>query len=341
MQDKDTASDLFALMLFVRGFKISKMLQVAAELGLADRIASGPRPIEDLARDCGANPAMLTRLCRALSAFGIFTVDAEGRLHHTPRSELLKSEARPTLHHAARFWTTPGNWAAWEHLLETVRSGKPAFETAFGMPVFEYLKQHPEEARLFDAFMQHSPDDRHAAVVEAYDFSDAKLVVDVGGGNGALLAAILGATRKTRGLLFDRKDVVAGASATLAAYPGRYAIEAGDFFARVPEGGDVYALSQILHDWSDERCRAILKNCRAVMEPGARLLVIERVLDEVPGRAYPMNYLSDMEMMILCEGAGERTVAEYAQLLAETGFTPPKLIQTRSPFSILEARTLS
>jgi hypothetical protein len=317
------------------------MLQVAAEFGLADKIAAGPRPVEELARECGADSAMLLRLCRALAAFQIFAVDAKGVLNHTPRSELLMRDAKPTLHHAARFWTTKGNWAAWEYLLGTVQTGKPAFETILGMPVFDYLREHPEEARLFDAFMQHSPDDRHAAVVEACDFSAAKLVVDVGGGNGALIAAILAATRETRGLLFDRDEVVAGASAALAAYPGRYGIEAGDFFAHVPQGGDIYTLSQILHDWSDERCRVILKNCRAAMGRGVKLLVIERILDDVPGRTNPVNFLSDMEMMVLCEGAKERSVAEFARLFEETGLGPPKLIETRSAFAILETRPVA
>jgi hypothetical protein len=338
MRKTTEESDFLAMTLFVRGFKIAKMLTVAAELGLADRVAAGPKPIEELAHECGADPAMLLRLCRALAAFQIFAVDAKGLLSHTPRSELLRRDAKPTLHHAARFWTTRGNWAAWEHLLETVQTGKSAFETHFKMPVFEYLRQHSDEARLFDAFMQHSPDDRHAAVVGAYDFSAVKLVVDVGGGNGALIAAILGATHETRGLLFDREDVVAAASAALRAYPARYTIATGDFFAHVPEGGDIYTLSQILHDWSDERCRLILKNCRAATGRGAKLLVIERILDDAPGRTNPVNYLSDMEMMVLCEGAKERTVAEFAQLFEETGFAPPKLIETRSPFAILETQ---
>ncbi|HYM18431.1 MAG TPA: methyltransferase [Micropepsaceae bacterium] len=335
MPEKSTKDDdLFAMTLFVRGFKLSKMIQVAAELGLADRIAKGPKPVAELARDLGADSAMLMRLCRALAAFGIFAVDANGTLSHTARSQFLKQDAKPTLHHAARFWTTKGNWAAWEGLLETVRTGKPGFESIFGVPVFEYLREHWQEARLFDAFMQHSPDDRHLAVVEAYDFSSAKLVVDVGGGNGALIASVLAATLETRGLVFDREEVLAGAVKTLAAHTSRSRIEAGDFFEHVPEGGDIYTLSQILHDWSDERCRAILKNCRAAMHPSAKLLVIERILSG-GSKTNPMNFLSDMEMMVLCEGARERTAREYAELLQETGFTSPKQIETRSPFSIL------
>jgi hypothetical protein len=202
---------------------------------------------------------------------------------------------------------------------------------------FDYLRDHPDEAALFDLFMQHSPDDRHAAVATAYDFSWAKLVVDVGGGNGALLAAILTRYADTSGLLFDQHAVVAGASETLKDLQGRCRVEAGDFFERVPEGADVYALSQILHDWNDERCFTILRNCRAAMRSGARLLVIERLLEEEPGRTNPMNYLADMQMMVIHDGAKERTRAEFERLFEKTDLKLNRVTPTSSPFSVLEA----
>jgi len=320
----------------IRSFQLAKMLQVAANLGLADRISDKPRPIAELARECGADPAMLLRLSRALAAFGIFAVDAEGNIANTARSLQLRRDAKPTLHYAARYWTMPSNWAAWSRLEDTIRTGKPAFELEYGMPNFEYLKQHPDAAELFDAFMQHSPDGRHAAVVEAYDFSNAHQIVDVGGGNGALLAAILAANPNARGLLFDRANVVSGSNPTLGAHIGRCIVEAGDFLERAPAGPDIYILSQILHDWSDERAVQILANCRTAMRPAARLLVIERVLDEVPGRTNPLNFLSDMDMMVLFPGAKERTLKEFAQLFGAAGFREPRLIPTRSPFCILE-----
>ena len=332
---------MFAMALLVRAFQLSKMLQVAAALELADRLDDTPRPVHEVARACGADPAMLLRLCRALAAFGIFAVDADARLSQTARSASLRKDAKPTLHHAARYWTMKSNWAAWEDLEQTVRTGKPAFPARFKMENFEYLAAHPEEARLFEAFMQHSPDDRHGAVAEAYDFSGAGLVVDVGGGNGALLAAILGSNANVRGLLFDQGPVVSGAPAILGEHVTRCRIEAGDFLSRVPSGGDIYMVSQILHDWNDECCRAILKNCRAAMNMGARLLIIERILDETPGRTDPMNFLSDMDMMLLFEGAKERTEKEYARLVTDAGFAEPRLIETRSPFSILETRAVN
>ncbi len=322
----------------VRGFQVAKMLQVAVALDLADIIGDEAIIIGDLARACSADAAMLLRLCRALAAFNIFAVDAEGRISHTPHSSWLRRDARPTLHHAAGYWTVPSIWAAWGNLEQTIRSGAPAFETTHGLPYFDYLNAHPQEAHLFDSFMQHSPDDRQAAVVEAYDFSDASLIVDIGGGNGALIAAVLEANASVRGVLFDQDSVVAGAPSILGRNADRCRIDPGNFFDRVSAGGDIYLLSQILHDWNDERCISILRNCRAAMGPDARLLVIERVLDPDPGKSDPMSFLADMHMMVLFPGARERTLMEYGRLFQQAGFGEARLIRTRSSFSIVETR---
>jgi hypothetical protein len=331
------ASDALAEMrLLLRAFQISKMLGVAAALGLADRIGDSPRPVGPLAGECGAHPEMLLRLCRALAAFGIFSVDDSGNIAHTVRSRLLRGDSRPTLHHAARYWTMPSNWAAWAALEDTVRNGKPAFESVLGIPNFAYLEAHPDEARLFDAFMRHSPDDRHAAVVEAYDFSHVKLLVDVAGGNGGFVKAALTKNGHLRAVLYDKRDVLAHSGDIIGDCADRCAVEAGDFFEHVPAGGDLYVLCQILHDWNDASCLKILANCRAAMGKEARLLVIERVLDLTPGKTDPTSFLSDMDMMVLFPGAKERTLPEFADLFRQSGFAEPKFIATRSAFSILE-----
>ena len=337
MPERVTREEPLAGMAFLlRSFQLSKMLQVAAAFELAERVAEGPQTVEALARECGANGNMLLRLCRALAAFGIFAVDQNGSVSQTPRSAVLCRAAKPTLHYAARYWTTPGNWAAWHNLEHTVRSGEAAFEATFGLSNFDYLRSHPEEAHLFDSFMQHSPDDRHRAVVEAYDFSDAGLVVDVGGGNGALLAAILSASPNVRGVLYDQEAVVCAAPETLGSSIDRCTIQQGNFFHVIPTGGDTYVLSQILHDWNDERCLEILANCRTAMLRNARLLVIERVLDEMPGRTNPINFLADMQMMVLFPGAKERTPKEFDRLFQQTGFSDGRFIGTSSPFWIIE-----
>jgi O-methyltransferase domain/Dimerisation domain len=334
------ASDPFPdLALLARAYQLSRMVQVAVSLGVADQLADGPQSAAALAAACGADAPMLLRLCRALAAFGLFTVDAEGLVSQNSRSAQLRRDAVPTLYHAVRYWAAPHVQAGWGNLEHAVRTGEPAFEGVFGMPKFDYLKQHPDEAELFDLFMQHSPEDRHAAVVAAYDFSGAQLVTDVGGGNGALLNAILTGNPGVSGLLFDQAAVVARASSVLAAHGGRLRAEAGSFFGGVPSGGDVYLLSRVLHDWDDAHALSILANIRAAMTAGARLLVIEQVLDPLPGRTNPMTYLSDMSMMMNLRGR-ERTLSEFEGLFTGSGFGAVRVFPTSLAVCILETHRL-
>lgn len=329
-------NDSFADMAFLtRAFQVSKMVQVAAALQLADRVADGPRSAATLASEAGAEPAALLRLCRALAAFGIFAVDTDGQVSQTARSECLRQNAVPTLYHAAMYWTSPHMWGSWSNLEHAVRTGESAFESVFHAPKFEYLKTHPEEAELFNLFMQHSPEDRHAAVVAAYNFSDAGLLVDVGGGNGALLAAIFHANPNARGLLFDQEAVIVGSVQLHSDFAGRFEVQSGSFFETIPTGGDIYLMSQILHDWDDERALSILSNARAAMGSNKRLLVIERLLDHEAGHTNPMTYLADINMMVNLHGR-ERTLPEFAQLFKASGFGAPQVYRTRSSFCILE-----
>ena len=325
------------LALQLRGFMVAQMISVAAELRLADRVAGGPCSASALGAACDVDPGMLLRLCRALAAFGIFTVNSEGRISQSERSAWLRSDATPTLHYAARYWMMPSIWATWGNLGHTVRTGEPAFIATFGMPSFEHLKANPEDAERFDRFMQHSPDDRHRAVAEAFPLPSGARLVDVGGGNGALIAAFLAANPQAETVLFDQADVVAGAPAVLGLLADRCQVHAGDFFDAVPGGGDVYVLCQILHDWSDERCRTILSNCRKAMRQGAELLIVERLLGDAPGGVDPINYLADMHMALLFPGGRERTMSEFADLLGESGFGPPRSIRTRCPYWIIAA----
>jgi O-methyltransferase len=188
-----------ALDLLLRGFQVSRMLRLVADLGVTDRIPPDGRvAVGDLARDCGVQSRPLMRVLQALAAFGVFAVAADGGVAHTARSRLLRTDAPKSLHHAARFWTAPGSWRAWERLGVALTGGVP-HETAWGMSRFEYLRAHPDEARIFDAMMAHFPDNRHTAVAATYDFSGARLIADIGGGNGALLRHILARFPEPRG----------------------------------------------------------------------------------------------------------------------------------------------
>jgi hypothetical protein len=326
--------DRTALHLLIRGFQVSRILRLVADLRLADRIdKTGGTNISGLAVACGAEAPQLLRVFRALASFGIFRLEGESVLH-TPRSLLLRTDAPSSLHYAARFWTAPGSWKAWGELDSALRGESP-HRAAWGVDRFDYLRQHPVEARVFDDFMAHFPDDRHNAVAAAYDFSGAKLIIDIGGGNGEALRCILRRFEQVRGLVFDRTDVVAAIPED-ARMNGRIDTEAGNFFGAVPAGGDIYLLVRVLHDWSDEDCLKILTRCRQAMSLQSRLLVVEQLLDPNPSTADPLSYLLDMQMMAMFGAARERTRDEFSTLLNTAGFELRTTLKTKSPVSIME-----
>jgi hypothetical protein len=312
------------------------MLRLVADLQVADRIApDGEVAVEALAKTCGVQTQPLLRVLRALAAFGVFTVTSDGRIAHTPRSRLLRTDTPNSLHHSARFWTAPGAWATWDKLDVAMTGGVPHI-AAWNTGRFEYLREHPGEARAFDAMMANFPDNRHAAVAAAYDFSGAALIADIGGGNGAALRHILARFPSARGLLFDRTDVVE-AIQTTDLMEGRIERTGGSFFDGVPRGADVYMLIRVLHDWPDEDCRRILRNCRKAMAADAVLLIGDQLLEPDPARGQPTDYLVDATMMAMFGSARERTRDEFAGLLSETGFALRRAIQTRSSVWIVEA----
>jgi hypothetical protein len=328
--------DRLALDLLIRGFQISRILRLVADLDLADRIAPDEQvDVAELARAADVLPEPLLRAVRALAAFGIFKLDSGRKLSHTPRSLLLRSDAPGSLRESARFWTGTGSWRAWE-MLDAALAGDVPHERAWRVGRFAYLRDHPDEARVFDAFMARFPDGRHEAVPAAYDFSKVSLIADIGGGNGEMLRRILAAFPEARGLLIERPDVVA-ALAPGALAEGRITPRAGDFFQEVPAGADIYLLVRVLHDWPDDDVVRILGNCRASLAGSARLLVVEALLQPDPMLGRPTEYLIDMQMMAMFGQARERTAEEYRSLLAHAGFDLARIIPTRSAISILEA----
>jgi hypothetical protein len=328
--------DRAALDRLMRGFQISRMIRLVADLTLADRIThEGSRHVADLAAECKVNATPLLRVLRALASFGIFRVSASGEISHSPLSLFLRTDTPGSLHYGARFWTEPGSWRAWGELDVALADGIP-HQTAWNMDRFEYLRQHPDEARIFDEFMAHMPDDRHQAVADAYDFSGARLIADIGGGNGEALRRILGRFPEPHGLVFDRDDVVAAIPET-ARMAGRIATEGGSFFDRVPRGADIYLLVRVLHNWSDADCKRILNRCRSVMERDARLLICEQILEPDPACGNPIVYLIDTQMMAMFGTARERSEAEFKDLLAETGFAFRRVIPTASQVFIVES----
>jgi hypothetical protein len=291
--------------------------------------------LNDLAEDRGVQSQPLIRVLRALAAFGVFSVTADGSIAHTPRSRLLRSDAPNSMHHAARFWTAPGSWNSWG-MLDVALTGGVPHEAAWNMSRFDYLRTHPDEARIFDAMMANFPDNRHAAVAAAYDFSGARLIADIGGGNGAALRHILARFPTPRGLVFDQEGVVRSIQPD-ELMEGRIAVAGGSFFEDVPAGADHYMLVRVLHNWSDGDCLRILRACRAAMSPDALLLLGEQILEPDPARGRPTNYLVDTQMMAMFGSPRERTEDEFRGLLADSGFVLRRVLPTGSPVSIVEA----
>ena len=318
-------------------FWTSRTIYVTAKLGLADHLANGPKSAEELAGRTGTHAPSLYRVMRTVASLGIFTEDSVHRFALTPLGEALQSGAPGSAH--ATILTLAGDWAwrGWEQMLYSVETGKSSFEKALGMPMFDWLAQHPEDASLFSETMIGVHGAEPPAVAAAYDFSELRTIVDVGGATGNLLTTILGSYPGTRGILFDLPHVVRDAPALIEArgLAGRVTIEAGSFFESVPPGGDAYLLSHIIHDWSEEQCLTILQNCRRAMSADSRLLIIEMVLPE--GDTPHTGKIIDMAMLV-APGGQERTEPEYAALLGKAGLGLTRVVPTESAVSVVEAR---
>ena len=315
---------------------VSQMLLVAAQLGIADRLATGARASADLAAELGLNAAAFHRFLRTLAGMGLLTEVKNKTFALTPLGEALKKDAPGSAYATILTLTGPICQRSWDLLHYSLETGKTGLEKAFGQPLFKYLAERPTDASLFSETMVGFHGAEPPAVAEAYDFSPLRSIVDVGGATGNMLAHILQRHRGPRGVLFDLPHVVADAPAFLAArgVAERVAIESGSFFERVPAGHDAYILSHIIHDWDPEQCRTILGHCRSAIDPKGRLLIVEMVLpeDDTP---HPGKML-DM-MMLVGPGGQERTPSEYAELLGQASFKLTNVVPTASAVSIVEA----
>lgn len=323
-----------ALQLLVHGYRVTQMLSVMAKLGIADLLEGGPRTADELAAATGAHPDALYRVLRTLASVGVFEEIAPRRFALTPLAEPLRV-AHPHSVHSMAVYQGDHVYQAWGDLLHSVMTGAPAFDHVFGAPHFAYMAQHPEMSAPFDQAMSENSRRVASAVVAAYGFGEAGTVVDVGGGQGVLLAAILGAHPGLRGILFDQPHVVAGAQPMLdaAGVADRCETVAGDFFAAVPSGCDFYVLRHILHDWDDERSIAILRSCAKAMPPHGKVLVIEAIV--ASGNEGPQTKLLDVQMLVM-NGGRERTAAEYEQLFTAAGLRLTRIIPTASDANIIE-----
>ena len=325
-----------ALMQMVFGKAITQAISVVARFKLADLMATGPKTADELAAAAGLHAGHLYRVLRALTSVGVLAGDEKGRFAPTPMGEFLRSDVPGSMRAIATYVCDPWSWKPWGDLAGCARTGEPAFERVFGEGAFDYLGKHPDEAATFNEGMTGFSQQASAAVLKAYDFAPFNTIVDVGGGHGALLCAILRANVKARGVVFDAPQVVAGATEPIkaAGLADRCRAEGGDFFKSVPAGGDLYVLKHIVHDWNDAKATQILRCVRAAIPSTGRLLLVELVVP--PGFAPGFAPILDLEMMVLCDGK-ERTEEEYRALLAGAGFRLTRVVPTEGPHGLVEA----
>jgi hypothetical protein len=315
---------------------VSKIVYAAAKLDLADRLADGPMSAEELAGPTETHAPTLHRLMRTLASLGILSEGENKRFGLTSLGEALKSGAPGSARASVLTLCAPMFVDSFEQIMHCLKTGETGFEKANGMPVFDYLAQHPDEASMFSETMVGFHGGETPAVAAAYDFSHFETIVDVGGATGNMLSAILSKYSGPRGILFDMQHVVADAPAFLKqrGVEDRVSIESGSFFESVPAGGDAYILSHIIHDWSEDQCIAILSNVRRAMKPDGKLLIVEFVLPE--GDTPHLGKIADIVMLVV-PGGQERTAAEYETLLTKAGFRLNRVVPTDSPVSIVEA----
>jgi hypothetical protein len=318
------------------GFQVSQAIHVAAVLGIADLLADGPKTSDELAAETGVDAASLYRLLRALASVGVFHEEEGRRFALTPIGEPLRSDVPGSLRGWAAFVGRPYFREAWSHLEHSIRTGENAFQHVHGTDVWSYRAERPEESAIFDRAMEALTGASNRALLDAYDFSRFGTVVDIGGGNGALLAALLIEYPTMQGIVFDQPHVVANAEALLEAgsVADRCKVVGGSFFEEVPAGGDAYAMKSIIHDWDDERATEILRVCRRAMAEEARVLLIERIVG--PPNEDPRTKFGDLNMLVAPAGR-ERTIEEWEALLESAGFRLVEATPTASGLAVIEA----
>jgi hypothetical protein len=317
------------------GYWVSQAVYVAARLGIADVLAAGPKSGQELAVATGADRQSLCRLLRALCAMGVFRTPAADRFALAPLGEALRSGVPGSLR-AMVLTLGEIHYEAWGHLFHSVKTGASAFQHAFGAPLFEYLGRNPEARNTFNEAMTDFSALVAYAVLLAYDFSDVKSTVDVGGGCGELLTSILRVYPAMQGTVLDTPAVIAAAEKRLPWDPSRdrCTLLPGNFLEAVPPGADVYLMSGVIHDWDDDHAIRILRNCQGSMAQDSRVLVIECVVPD--GHDISFSKLLDLNMLVM-NGGRERTKTEFRELFDAAGLRMTRIIPTLSPLSVVEA----
>jgi multifunctional cyclase/dehydratase/O-methyltransferase len=325
------------LLLLTDGKRISQVVHVLAELGVADELADGPRTVAELAKATETHAEALGRVLRVAAAFGVFAEEPDGRFALTPMASALRTGTPDSQRDLVLFNGDPMLWNSYGELMHTVRTGQPAFDKVYGHSFFTHLRAEPEAGRLFDRAMTQMSRATAALMIDAFDFGRFPRIVDVGGGNGLFLAELLADNPDSRGILLDQPAVVAEAGQRFAeaGLSDRAEVIGDDFFGDLPAGHDAYVLKAVLHDWHDPDALRILRSVRAALtKPGARLLICEFLVAET--NIWDRGKLLDLDMLLRF-GGRERNLAEWRVLLAEAGF---ELVNDPVPgrWAVLECR---
>ncbi len=321
------------------GYYLSRALYVATSLNIADHLSGGPRSADELAQLTSAHAPSLRRVLRLLASAGVFAEQEDGRFALTSLSEWLRRDIPGSFRSAVLLFTGPLEWASWGALPHTVQTGEMAQRHVFGVDPFEYMEQHREEGGVFDEAMAAFTNLTAVAVAAVYDFGPFRTLVDIGGGNGALMAGILKANPHLRGVVFDLPRVTEGAKRQIAAagLADRCEVVGGDFFEAVSGGGDGYLIKHVIHDWNDEHAVRILRSCHRAMKPEAKLLLVEgvyppRIQQNLESRSAALN---DVNMLVVT-GGRQRSEPEFRQLYSAAGFRLTRIVPTMSGACVIE-----
>lgn len=335
MQTEGHPSPQARLQEMIVGFRPAQLINVAAKLGIADLLKDGPKSCDEMAVGVGVHSRSLYRVLRALASLGIFAETLDGEFELTTLAEPLQTEVPGSLRAWAILWGEEFMWRPWGELLHTVVTGENHFDRIFGAGFFDYLSDNNEAGETFNSAMTMRSENEVVAVLGVYDFAGASKIVDVGGGEGTLIAAILKSYPKTQGILFDLPSVIESSRNLIQAQgiAARCDLVGGDFFAAIPPGGDCYIFHRVIHNWQDENAASILKNCRGNMPDNGKLIIVDGIIpagnDPSPGK------LGDITMM-LGVGGVERTEGEFRSLLADAGFKLNRILPTQAGVSVME-----
>lgn len=324
---------------FITNFWSSRAVYAITKLGIPDLLKSGPKTADELASATNMHAPSLFRVLRAMASIGVLTSTGDGRFGLTPVSELLVTDAPGSLRWFTVSELGQEHYPAWGNLMHSVKTGNIAFDNFFGVDIWKYFQENPEDGAVFQNSMSGVTAATNEQIRSHYDFSPFGTIVDIGGGHGGLITSILLTNPKAKGILFDAQQVIEAARPKIEAtgLAQRCETVAGDFFKAVPAGGDLYMMKWIIHDWNDDQAITILRNCRNQMQRNGKLIILDSVVPE--NNEPDFSKFFDLNMMVMT-GGKERTKQEFEQILNAAGFKLVRVIPTEVPTSIVEAELL-